>query len=216
MATQRVKDLLSTVTRPDLVADVVSYLTSRGVWPLPADCELYGHVGLEYRRKGEGKTWASEGVFPCLVAPVKDQFGETVTAHVTYLENGQKLSRFDHAGVGMPARKILSPMTGRRGCAVRLAPLDGEVLGVSEGIENALSAYRSTGISAWACLNTALLAKFVPPPGINHVVVFADRDTAGMEAAWELRDQLDGRCKVELRLPPSKFADWNDYGRAAL
>ena len=213
MATQRVRDLLSTVTRPDMVADVVSYLTSRGVWPLPADCELYAHVGLEYRRKGEGKTWASEGVFPCLVAPVKDVYGETVTVHATYLENGQKLSRFDHAGIGMPARKILSPMTGRIGCAVRLAPLNGDTLGIAEGLETALSSQRIHGLPVWSVLNTALMAAFMPPPGINRVVVFADRDVAGMKAAWDLSKQLEGRCTVDLELPPA--GDWNDVARAS-
>lgn len=215
VATQRVKDILSTVTRPDLVADVVTYLASRNVWPLPEPCELYAHVSVEYRRRSVAKSWVSEGTFPCLVAPVKDVHGETVTVHLTYLENGQKLARFDPDGSALAARKILSPLTGRVGCAVRLGPLNGDVVGISEGIETALSAYRATGICTWAALNTSLLAKFVPPPGVRHVVIFADRDTAGMEAAWELRDQLDGRCSVELQLPPSKFADWNDYGRAA-
>ena len=89
VATQRVKDILSTVTRPDLVADVVTYLASRNVWPLPNPCELYGHVGVEYRRQSLGKSWVTEGVFPCLIAPVKDLYGETVTMHVTYLERGE-------------------------------------------------------------------------------------------------------------------------------
>jgi putative DNA primase/helicase len=207
VATQRVKDLLSTVTTPDLVADCVAYLSARNVWPLPADCRLYAHVGVEYRRQSEGKSWVSEGRFPCLVAPVQDVSGETVTAHVTYLEGGAKLARRDHADHPMAARKILSPMTGRQGCAVRLMRA-GEVLGIAEGIETALSAHRIHGIPTWAALNTTLLAKFVPPPGVRHVVVFADRDVAGMEAAWQLRDQLDGRCTMELALP--ERGDWNE------
>lgn len=213
VATQRVKDLLSTMTSPDMVADVVTYLASRNVWPLPADCELYAHVGVEYRRQSQAKSWVSEGTFPCLIAPVKDLYGETVTAHVTYLENGDKLVRADHDGVVAPARKILSPMTGRIGCAVRLVPLDGSTLGIAEGIETALSAHRIHGLPVWSCLNTSLLASFMPPPGVTRVVVFADRDVAGMKAAWELGKQLEGRCTVDLELPPA--GDWNDYARSA-
>lgn len=212
VATQRVKDLLSTVTRPDLVADVVTYLRGRNVWPLPAECGLYAHVGFEYRRQSTGKSWVSEGLFPCLVAPIRDLYGETISAHVTYLEHGDKLARFDHDGEALPARKMLSKLTGRVGCAVRLMPTDGSTLGIAEGIETALSAHRIHGMPVWACLNTALLASFIPPPGITRVVVFADRDVAGMKAAWELGKHLEGRCSVDMELPP--VGDWNDVVRA--
>lgn len=212
VVTQRVKDLLSTMTAPDMVGDVVTYLTGRNVWPLPEPCGLYAHVGLEYRRQSVSKSWVSEGVFPCIVAPVKDVHGETVTAHVTYLEAGDKLVRIDSDGVVQPARKILSPLTGRVGCAVRLMP-HGDVLGVAEGIETALSAHRIHGLPVWSCLNTALLAKFVPPPGVRRVVIFADKDVAGLEAAIELKAQLDGRCNVDIEVAPK--GDWNDIARSA-
>lgn len=213
VATQRVKDLLSTMTAPDMVADVVTYLTGRNVWPLPNECALYAHVGVEYRRQSLAKSWVSEGVFPCLIAPVKDLYGETVTLHATYLENGAKLVRIDSDGTELPARKIFSPMTGRVGCAVRLQPIDGTTLGIAEGIETALSAHRIHGLPVWSCLNTSLLASFVPPPGIHRVVVFADHDVPGMKAAWELGKHLEGRCTVDIELPPK--GDWNDYARSA-
>lgn len=212
VATQRVKDLLSTMTSPDMVADVVTYLTGRNVWPLPNECALYAHVGVEYRRQSLAKSWVSEGVFPCLITPVKDLYGETVTLHATYLENGAKLVRIDSDGTELPARKIFSPMTGRIGCAVRLMP-HGDVLGVAEGIETALSAHRIHGLPVWSCLNTALLAKFVPPPGVRRVVIFADKDVAGLEAAIELKAQLDGRCNVDIEVAPK--GDWNDIARSA-
>ncbi len=207
--TRRVLDLLRTCTAPEMVAGVVDYLRGRRVWPLPARCSLKAHVGYDYIRPLQGKAFENLGRFACLVAPVVDVEGELVTAHVTYTENGRKFARVMGEGEALPARKILSPLTGRRGCAVRLAPI-AEVLGVAEGIETALSAMRIHDMPVWSCLNTRLLAKFVPPPGVRHVVVFADNDLAGMKAAWELRDELEGRCTVELRAPADRYGDWND------
>ncbi|MCC7411956.1 MAG: toprim domain-containing protein [Gammaproteobacteria bacterium] len=208
--TERVRGLLRTATTPDLVPDAVAYLAGRHLWPLPAGCTLRAHVAAEYYRPGVGRAVELIGRFPALVAPVHDVAGELVTAHVTYLHAGTKLDRD-----GCPARKILSPMTGRVGCAARLLPLAGDVLGVAEGMETALSAAARHGVPCWAALNAGLLARFMPPAEVRHVLIFADRDAAGLEAAYHLREHLDGRATCELRLPPSPCGDWNDALRGA-
>jgi len=205
--TARVRDLLRTATTPDLVPDAVAYLESRRLWPLASNA-VKAHIGVEYFRKlyDAGKAYESLGKFPALIGVVRDVNDEPVTAHVTYLEHGAKLDRGDD----VPARKLLSPVEGRVGCAVRVTPLDGATLGIAEGVEDALAAHAMTGTPCWAALNTSLLAKFVPPPEVETVVIFADADFAGMKAAYELREQLDGRCRVELRTPQRKdfAADW--------
>ena len=206
--TARVRDLLRTCTTPDMVADAVAYLDRRRLWPLPDGCTWRAHVGIDYLRPTQGKAFELVGRFAALVAPVVDVNGDAVTAHVTYLADGRK------AAVDAP-RKIISKMTGRQGCAVRLLPLAGDVLGVAEGIETALAASILHGDApVWAALNTSMLAKFVPPPAVRHVLIFADRDVAGLEAAWALRDELDGRCTVELRTPPAPANDWADVMEA--
>jgi putative DNA primase/helicase len=88
--------------------DAAAYLESRGLWPLPEGCSLKAHPSVEYWNEGR-----SVGRFPALIAEVRDIAGELVTAHVTYLHAGKKLETHE-------PRKILSPMTGREGCAVRL------------------------------------------------------------------------------------------------
>jgi putative DNA primase/helicase len=189
--------LLRTTTTPDAVQDAFEYLGGRHLWPLPDCCSWRAHAAAEYWHDGE-----MVGRFPALVAEVRDVNGELVTAHLTYLRDGRKLSVY-------PPRKILSAMTGRRGCAVRLMP-PGEVLGIAEGNETAIAAHRLHGLPVWSALNANMLAKFYPPPGVHEVVIFADRDVAGLEAAYHLRDELDGRARVELRLPPMPHKDWND------
>jgi len=202
--TARVKQLLRTSTTPDAVPDVIAYLTTRKLWPLPAGCAWRAHVGVDYRRQLDGKAVEWVGRFAALVASVRDVGGEMVTAHVTYLADGEK------APVEAP-RKLLSAMIGRTGCAARLLPLAGDTLGIAEGIETAIAAsVLHDNVPVWSALNTSLLAKFIPPPDVRRVIVFADRDVAGMDAAWTLRDTLEGRCAVELRLPPATAKDWAD------
>lgn len=200
--TARVRDLRRTSTMPESVEDVMRYLGSRRLLPLPLDCALRAHAGAEYWIKGE-----CVGRYSALLADVVDGDGDLVTMHVTYLRDGAKLDL-----EGQPARKLLSPMTGRKGCAVRLVPLgeDADTMGIAEGIETALAARALFGVPVWSALNTSMLAKWVPPPSVGHVVLYADQDIAGMKAAWDLREALYGRCEIELKLPPAPINDWAD------
>lgn len=196
--TRRVTALLRDCTGPDAVTDVRAYLESRFLWPLPAGCTLRAHGAVDYWQDRE-----RIGAYPALVAEVQDVVGEIVTAHVTYVPGGRKLTPYS-------ARKILSRMVGRRGCAVRLMPIQGAVLGVAEGIETALAAHALHGIPTWAALNTSLLSKFKPPAGIRRLVIFADRDEPGRKAAKSLVERLRGRVMLEPRTPSKGFKDFAD------
>jgi putative DNA primase/helicase len=202
---QRVLRLLKGSCAPVDCADAVTYLESRCVWPLRAGCTLRAHPSVEYFHQGE-----RVGRYPALVAGIVDEAGELVTAHVTYLHNGGKLALLD-------PRKVLSPLQGRPGCAVRLLPLDGEAIGVAEGIETALSASAlHDHVPTWAALNTTLLERFEPPHEVRRLIVFADRDAPGLEAAARLMERLQGNVRVELRVPGAPHKDWNDVARAHL
>jgi putative DNA primase/helicase len=201
---RRVREMLRTSCGPDEVTDARQYLASRGLWPLPHACALRAHASVEY--------WEAQtrlGRFAALLAEVRDIAGELVTAHVTYLKGGSKLEANE-------PRKMLSPLTGRLGCAVRLMPIAGDALGIAEGLETALSASAlHDDMPTWAALTTALLGKFEPPPEVRRLLVFADRDAPGLEAAGRLMERLQGRVCMELRLPPAPHKDWNDAHRSA-
>lgn len=177
------------------------YLASRSLWPLPAGHCLRAHPSVPYYQERN-----QIGRYPALIAAVRDINGELVTAHVTYLTtSGQKLD-------GVDPRKILSALTGREGCAVQLMP-HGDVLGIAEGIETALSASVLHEVPVWAALNTSLLQKFEPPASVGKLIVFADRDIAGLDAASKLMERLQERVRLVIKTPQSK--DWNDSHRSA-
>lgn len=196
--TQRIRVMSRELCALGECSDAVAYLESRGLWPLPAGCGLRAHVLADYWTDGQ-----RGGRFPALVGEVRDVTGELVTLHVTYLAEGRKYA-------GGEARKLLSPLTGRRGCSVRLMPAAGEVLGIAEGIETALSAALIHAVPVWAALNASLLARFEPPRGVDRLIVFADRDVAGLEAAATLMERLQGRVTLEVRTPRAPAKDWND------
>jgi putative DNA primase/helicase len=84
-----------------------------------------------------------------------------------------------------------------------------DVLGIAEGIETALSAAAIDGLPVWAALNTSLLARFEPPPGVARLRIYADRDEAGLAAACRLMERLQGRMRLE-RIPTALAKDWSD------
>lgn len=195
--TDRVRRLLRESCAIEDCEPARRYLQSRGLWPMPPMHKLRAHPSVDYWEEGE-----RVGHHPALIGAVRDVGGQVVTAHVTYLEqHGAKISHHD-------PRKILSGMQGRAGCAVRLMRVDGEILGIAEGIETALSAAMLHGVPVWAALNTSILQKFDPPAEVKRLVIFADRDIAGMDAASKLMQRLQGRVQFEVQMPHCK--DWND------
>lgn len=205
--TQRVRRLLRQSCRIEDCEPVRLYLDSRRLWPLPTDHSLRAHPSVEYWSKDEDGRPLLVGRYAAIVAAVRDMCGELVTAHVTYIEpSGQKLQGHD-------PRKILSPLTGREGCAIHLMP-HASILGVAEGIETALSASCMHNVPVWPTINAGLLAKWEPPHTVDKVIIFADLDVAGLSAAAKLMERLQERVRLEMRAP-TKNKDWNDSLRAA-
>lgn len=201
--TQRVNRLMRETCSVEDCEAAVRYLQGRKLWPLPLGHFLRAHPSVEYWEDAK-----RVGRYPALIAPVRDIEGEVITVHVTYLEStGEKLR-------DRQSRKLLSGMTGREGCAVRLMRHD-DTLGIAEGIETAFSAAVLHNVPVWAALNAGLLSKFEPPENVHRLVIFADRDIAGLDAAAKLMQRLQG--KVALHIETPEKGDWNDAlrGRAA-
>jgi len=143
-----------------------------------------------------------------------------VTIHRTYLtQDGKK------APVDSP-KKLMSYPKDRKiiGGAIRLVD-PGPVLAIAEGLETALAVLEGTGLPVWCAVNALLLENFVPPPGVERVVVFADKDRPtdqhpsghGQEAAkrlvqrlWEMGIKASAIVPAGSIPPGQKSLDWLD------
>ncbi|MBM3567329.1 MAG: virulence-associated protein E [Alphaproteobacteria bacterium] len=185
-------------SRPSPETPVATYFVSRQLHLPPSDA-LRFHPALKH---------PSGGFWPAMVALVTNGVdGTPVAVHRTFLAlDGGGKAPVD------PEKMMLGPC---RGGAVRLAD-PGEVLMVGEGIETCLAAMQASGKPAWAALSTSGLRSLDLPTSVRDVIVLADGDEAGEEAArvCAIRWKRQGR-RVRIARPPQGM-DFNDIlpGRA--
>jgi putative DNA primase/helicase len=171
---------------------VESYFRSRGLHLPPPPTLRF----ISFLKHPSGESW------PAMIALVTHGPNSSpIGIHRTYLAR-------DGAGKApvIPQKMMLGPC---RGGAVRLAGL-GNVLMIGEGIETCAAAMQQTGQPAWAALSTSGLRTLELPPGVRDVIILADGDDAGEEAARDcaLRLQREGR-RVRVDRAP-KGMDFND------
>jgi putative DNA primase/helicase len=182
---------------------VDTYLRQRGI-PLPlADIPavLLYHPHLVYHHENGPQTYHA-----AMVARVDDPSGRAVTLHRTYLTpDGRK------AAVPTP-KKLMSPAVAgaTRGGAIRLYPT-GTTLAVTEGVETGLAVRLATALPVWAAICASGLARLIVPPEVRLVVICADHDAAGLDAAKALaRRLLVEQRRVKILTPDTPGADWAD------
>jgi phage/plasmid primase-like uncharacterized protein len=99
-----------------------------------------------------------------------------------------------------------------RGAAVRMGR--GETVVLCEGPETGLSLRECTGLPVAVALGASLLPQTEIGPEVRRVIVAADRDRPGLEAAQRAAETLRARrLDVRLALPPEaagETADFND------
>jgi putative DNA primase/helicase len=96
------------------------------------------------------------------------------------------------------------------GGAVQLAPpCDGE-LGLSEGVENALSATQLHGVPCWATLGARRLDAIDLPSCVRRLHLFADNDKAGRAAAERAQRRYTNQLLPVRTWWPPDGRDWND------
>lgn len=177
------------------------YLKRRGigeVWPLPGVLRL--HPALPYWHEGE-----TLGTFPAMVAPIVAPDGRTVALHRTYLtpEGGK---------ADVPSSKKLSAAAGPlAGACIPLHKPDRGCIGIAEGIETALAARCASGVPTVAAYCAGNLAAWRWPAGVQRLVIFADADKAGREAAETLRARARSQqLSCVVMTPSDDGADWCD------
>lgn len=192
---------------PVLAGDPCSlYLKRRGlgdVWPLPEVLRL--HPALPYWHGAE-----KLDTFPAMVAPIVAPDGRTVALHRTYLTaDGRK------ADVPSP-KKLISAAGPMAGACIPLHKPARGCIGIAEGIETALAAWCASGVPTVAAYCAGNLAAWQWPAGVQRLVIFADADKAGREAADTLRARaLSRHLRCEVVTPTDHGSDWCDVWAAS-
>lgn len=169
-----------------------SYLASRGI--SESSSELRFHPRTPHGRKPLTR------FAPALIAAVRDDSG-LVGVHRSFLDRTTK-----RLATLVPAKCAL----GRLGSgAVRLQPA-GNVLGLAEGIETALSASQLFGISCWATLGTERFRHVAVPTSASMLLLFLDCDAGGRRAEALVRSRFGEQVAIEARYPIRDGEDWND------
>lgn len=193
---------------------VQHYMASRGLDPsllALAGKHIRFHPEMSYLHADETRE-----NLPAMLAMVTAPDDSAVTIHRTFLDpiTGRK------ASVPDPKRLMShTSVTTLKGAAIRLAPVDGDTMGVTEGIETAWAAMQGTSLPVWATISAIFMEHFVPPEGVKKVIVFADKDRSqtGQNSAVKLVERLWALgIQAHIELPPceipdgTKGVDWLD------
>jgi putative DNA primase/helicase len=192
------------------------YLRNRGLddsipdWP-----SVRFHPCLQYWDEDRNPC----GYYPAILSLIEKDDGG-VTIHRTYLTADGRKAPVDSPKkmMAVPADKVLM------GGAVRLGK-PGRILSVTEGLEKTLAVIEATGMVTWSLVNSALMAGFEIPIGVEKLIIWSDKDIPsiktgicpGAEAAAKLAERAIAQgVEVEIREPKgeipvnAKSLDWLD------
>ena len=194
------------------------YLRSRGIKSFSPDylCEvgnnLRFHPSCPYK-EDDKSPWQR---LPALLAIVRDSSGKPLTLHRTFLSP----DGMSKANVSRP-KMLLAPPRDMRGGFIMLdkpskLPCGGLFIGLSEGIENGLSAREGAGSPMWVGVSDRLLAMTNLPSSVRACAIYSDIEESGAgQRAVEEFKRLHQSVDVINIVPQSEKAkvDWNDEYR---
>lgn len=191
-----------------------NYLRARGIkTDISTMFDLGFHPNLAYKESDE-TNWQH---FPGMLAMVRDVNGKPVTMHRTFLDQKQPKK----ADVTR-SKMIFAPIADVRGCAIQLdqpsnVGMGEKVIGIAEGIENALSVREATGTPMWVGISDRLMEVVKFPKDVTFVLIWADIEPsgAGLAAAKRLKARLEKEGRnAEIFVPDCPEGvnkiDWND------
>ena len=189
---------------------VEKYLNSRGIYELPR-MSVKQHEAVKDSETGQ--------FYKAMFAVATNENMEVAYSHATYLEDGRKANITTNKRM-VTVNNFNKPChscgtTHAANVAIRMFEHD-TVLGISEGIESALSAKQLFNVPTWAVLNTSIMKAFKAPNGVKTLIIYADNDRngAGLAAAFACghKNILANNDveKVIIRTPEKPDSDFND------
>ena len=176
---------------------VDTYLRSRALsLPIPES--------IRFARLPYGKSGPSHPVMVALVASIDNR---AIGIQRTYL-NAAGTSK-----AAVPKAKL--SLGNVRGGAIRLAPCANGLV-VCEGLEDGLTLQQELGRAVWVAAGASNLAAMDLPQGVNELVIGADADAAGEQAARSAAERFAGQGRqVRIIRPRAPFKDFNEQLQAA-
>ncbi|OYZ08257.1 MAG: hypothetical protein B7Y36_17345 [Novosphingobium sp. 28-62-57] len=150
------------------------------------------------------------GPLPCLVLAVRDADGAITGIQRIWLAH----DGLGKADVAKPKRSLGQV----KGGAIQFGDLDGSgVLTVCEGPEDGLSLLDLFGGPVWVAAGAVFMPHMQFPPGVRSIVIGADNDPAGREAAQSAAQAFAARgLSVRIIRPVEGAKDFNDELRGAI
>lgn len=144
------------------------------------------------------------GPLPCLVLAVRDAGGAVTGIQRIWLAH----DGMGKADVAKPKRSLGQV----KGGAIRLGELDGTgTLTVCEGPEDGLSLLEMLGGPVWVAAGSTFLPAMQFPPEVRSILIGADSDPAGREAADKAAHAFTDRgLSVRIIHPIAGAKDFND------
>ncbi len=180
------------------------HLASRGInlrpKPLPAAIRGHHHVRCT---EDHGK------YRPAVLAAISGPSGAITALQRIYVErllvseNGRSPEKGTRATDLATPKKTIGTMEDG---AVQLADA-GSILGLTEGVEDALAVQQLFRTPCWAAVGAARMAKIWIPDTVEHLIIFADADEAGRRAAEDARKAHRGR-RVDIIYPTAPHKDF--------
>lgn len=149
------------------------------------------------------------GLLPCLVLAVRDVNGAVTGIQRIWLAHDGK----GKADVAKPKRSLGHV----KGGAIRFGDLDGSgVVTVCEGPEDGLSLLDLFGGPVWVAAGAVFMRQMQFPADVRSIVIAADNDPAGRDAAQSAAHAFAGRgLSVRVIRPIDGAKDFNDELRGA-
>ncbi len=188
------------------------YLRSRGIkGDLTCLTNLLYHPALNYKEDDQS-SWKK---YPGIVSCVSNADDDFITLHRTFL------SKDGRAKAEVTRQKMMLSQPGSlTGGHIKLdMPVDigyGKLIGISEGIETALSVREASGCPMWVGISDWIMADVKLPKDIKVLIVWADVEPsgAGLRAAELLRSIWEPKGVEVIVQIPDQFGcdklDWND------
>jgi len=146
------------------------------------------------------------GPLPAMIGPVQNPEGQGVSLHRTYLTVGGEKAAVDKV-------KMLTPKTKPiNGSAIRLFPIEGDTMGVAEGIETAIACMQLFGVPTWSTVSSSIMEGFQPPERVRKIIIYSDNDAnfTGQAAAYKLAKRLYNENRIVEVLIPDLIGDFLD------